>query len=136
MRTTRAVVIGAGLIVCAAALVGCAPVTSRVCVPELSVTPEDPKPGRIVTVETVRACPTASDTLWRVRIQPEGKSIPLAEARVTPDADGSFSVSITVPPTIAPGAAIASIANYWDTQECPEGASCAPAQVSFTVAEP
>ncbi|MEZ3160835.1 hypothetical protein AB1K54_09860 [Microbacterium sp. BWT-B31] len=109
---------------------------ASVCVPELTVTPDDPKPGRIVTVATTHACPVPDGTEWVVRIQPAGKPIPLAEAKVKPDGDGSFEVSITVPPTIGPGSAIAWIANYWDTAQCPSGASCASAEVTFTVAEP
>jgi len=120
-------------------LPGCVPTSdppSAVCIPELSVSPENPKPGRIVTVATTNPCPASEGTEWAVRIQPDGERIPLAQARVEPDADGSFEVSITVPPTIHPGPAIAWIANYWETQECPDEASCAPAEVRFTVAAP
>jgi hypothetical protein len=114
--------------------VGCSgPAPSVVCVPELSVSPDHPRPGRIVTVSTVRACPMAEGTEWNVRIQPDDARIPLAQARVTPDADGSFEVSITVPPTIRPGGAIAWISDYWETVPCPGSASCASAEVRFTV---
>ncbi len=120
------------------ALPGCVTASppSAVCVPELTVAPENPKPGRIVTVATTHACPAPDDVEWVVRIQPEGERIPLAQARVEPDADGSFEVSITVPPTIHPGTAIAWIANYWETVECPDGASCAAPEEEFTVATP
>jgi len=129
----------AAIALAALSLPGCVSASgppSAVCVPELSVSPENPKPGRIVTVATTSACPTPEGTEWFVRIQPDGERIPLAHARVEPASDGSFEVSITVPPTIHPGTAIAWIANYWDTQECPEGASCASAEVRFTVAAP
>ena len=79
-------------------------------------------------------CPLPAGAELTVRIQPVGETIPLAQARVTPDPDGSFAVSITVPPTIRPGQAVASISNYWDIATCPEGASCASAAVEFTVA--
>ncbi len=133
---SRAVALAA-VAVCAlvgSTAVGCShPAPSAVCVPELSVSPDHPRPGRIVTVSTVRACPVAEGTKWNVRIQPDDAPIPLAQARVTPDADGSFEVSITVPPTIRPGGAIAWISDYWETVPCPDGASCASAEVRFTV---
>lgn len=128
----------AAVAVCAfvgATAVGCsAPAPSSVCVPELSVSPDHPRAGRIVTVSTVRACPVLEGTEWNVRIQPDDARIPLAQARVAPEADGSFEVSITVPPTIRPGGAIAWISDYWEIVPCPDGASCAPAETRFTVA--
>jgi hypothetical protein len=69
-----------------------------------------------------------------VRIQPADATIPIARAFVEPDADGAFSVEVTVPPTIRPGEAIAHISNYWDHAACPENASCAAASVTFDVA--
>lgn len=127
------------LLACAAGvLAGCAPPAApNVCVPELSVTPDDPRPGRIVTVETTRSCPgeLPEGARWDVRIQPEGERIPIARASVDPEPDGSFAVSITVPPTIAPGRAVAHIANYWDYASCPGSASCAAAAVIFDVRE-
>ncbi len=134
MRSTRA---AAGiLLVCALSpLAACDAPTAAVCVPELSVTPDDPRPGRIVTVETVRGCPVdlPEGARWEVRIQPAGETIPLSRAFVRPAADGTFAVSITVPPTIRPGAAVAHISNFWDYAVCPDGASCAAAEVTFTV---
>ena len=121
-----------------AMIAGCAPSSpEQVCVPELAVTPENPRPGRIVTVQTVRACPVVADegVRWEVRIQPEDATIPLARAFVEPEADGSFAVRITVPPTIGPGPAIAHIANYWESATCPDDASCAAASVTFDVRE-
>jgi hypothetical protein len=118
------------------ALSGCTSAQpTAVCVPELSVAPDDPRPGRIVEVETVRACPgdLPDGARWEVRIQPDDARIPLARAFVRPDDQGRFAVSITVPPTIRPGAAIAHISNYWDYADCPDGASCAAASVTFDV---
>ncbi|WP_295794085.1 hypothetical protein, partial [uncultured Microbacterium sp.] len=86
------------------------------------------------TYKTGSVHPLPAGPELTVRIQPVGETIPLAQARVTPDPDGSFAVSITVPPTIRPGQAVASISNYWDIATCPEGASCASAAVEFTVA--
>ena len=65
-------------------LPGCVPTSDppAVCVPELSVSPENPKPGRIVTVATTNPCPAPEGTEWVVRIQPDGERIPLAQARV------------------------------------------------------
>ena len=103
--------------------------------PELSVTPSDPRPGRIVTVKTVRACAVdlPQGARFEVRIHPQDDRIPIARAFATPSEDGSFSVSITVPPTIRPGAAIAEISNYWDYATCHDSASCAAAEVVFDV---
>ncbi|GEM_PF-1968152 len=122
------------LVVVCAPLTSCLSAPSTVCVPTLTVDPDNPRPGRIVTVSTTDACPLPAGAELTVRIQPVGETIPLAQARVTPDPDGSFAVSITVPPTIRPGRAVASISNYWDIATCPEGASCASAAVEFTVA--
>lgn len=120
----------------AAALAACGtvgPAPDRVCVPELHVTPENPRPGRIVTVTADPACPTPAGTEWTLRIQPADGRIPLSQAIVRPDADGTFSTEITVPPTIAPGPAIVWITDYWDDRECPDGASCASTEGRFTV---
>jgi hypothetical protein len=122
------------VVLACSALTACLAEPSRVCVPTLTVDPDEPRPGRIVTVSTTDACPLPESAELTVRIHPVGEPIPLAQARVTPDPDGSFSVSITVPPTIRPGQAVASISNYWDIATCPEGASCAAAEVEFTVA--
>ncbi len=118
-------------------LTGCGLPPASVCVPTLAVSPENPRPGRIVTVSTVHPCPVElpQDAVWHVRIQPADATIPLAQAEVRPDAGGSFEVSITVPPTIAPGQAIAWISDYWDYAVCPDNASCASAEVAFEVAE-
>ncbi|MGP3536552.1 hypothetical protein ACTU3I_17295 [Microbacterium sp. RD1] len=135
MRRARAYLCVA-VVALTAPLVGCGPLPpGRTCVPELSVTPEDPRPGRIVTVETTHACPVdlPEGARWEVRIQPADERIPLARAFVRPHADGSFAVSITVPPTIAPGPAIAHISNYGEYAKCAEGASCAAASVTFDV---
>lgn len=105
-----------------------------VCVPVLRVEPENPRPGRIVTVTADPACPTTDGVEWTVRIRPADARIPLAQAIARPDADGTFSVEITVPPTMPAGAATVWITDYWDTAECPDGASCASAEGSFTVA--
>ncbi|MEF2255283.1 hypothetical protein [Microbacterium schleiferi] len=122
------------LVIAGAPLTACMAEPSRVCVPTLTVEPDNPRPGKIVTVSTTDACPLPDGAELAVRIRPLGEPIPLAQARVTPEPDGSFSVSITVPPTIRPGQAVASISNYWDIATCPEGASCAAAEVEFTVA--
>ena len=121
----------------AAALPGCG--TSlvppdAVCVPELHVSPENPRPGRIVTVTADPACPTPEGTEWTLRIQPADSRIPLSQARVRPDADGTFSTEITVPPTMPAGPAIVWLTDYWDDRECPDQASCASAEGQFTVA--
>ncbi|NYE20602.1 hypothetical protein [Microbacterium immunditiarum] len=129
----------AAIALIALALPGCVSTSdppSAVCVPELSVSPDNPKPGRIVTVATTHPCPAPEGTEWVVRIQRVDERIPLAQARVKPEPDGSFEVSITVPPTIHPGTAIAWISNYWDTVECPGGGSCVSPEEEFTVAAP
>lgn len=124
-------------LIAGAALCGCGPApAASVCVPELAVSPERPKPGRIVIVSTTNPCPVPQGTRFALRIQPADARIPIAQARAEPSADGSFEVSITVPPTIEAGDAIAWISNYWEVVECPEGASCASALVSFVVAAP
>lgn len=117
------------------ALAGCSAAADTVCVPELSVTPDQPRAGRIVTVATTRSCAGAlpEGERWEIRIQPADARIPLARAFVDPDPDGSFSVRITVPPTIGAGPAVARIADYWDHATCPAGASCADASVTFEV---
>ncbi|KAA9144064.1 hypothetical protein F6B41_22350 [Microbacterium lushaniae] len=136
MRSRRSAVALALSILAGATIAGCASSTpEQVCVPELAVTPDAPRPGRIVTVQTVRACPAEEGVRWEVRIQPEDATIPLARAFVEPEADGSFAVRITVPPTIGAGPAIAHIANYWESATCPDGASCAAASVTFEVRE-
>lgn len=120
----------------AAMLAGCSSSEpARVCVPEMSVTPSDPRPGRIVTVDTVRACPVdlPEGEKLEIRIHPADDRIPIARAFVRPDADGAFTVSITVPPTIRPGATVVEIANWWDYAACPDTASCAAAEGAFEV---
>ena len=118
-------------------LAGCSVPPASVCVPSLSVSPDHPRPGRIVTVRTVEPCPLElpADAVLHVRIQPDDATIPIAQAAVRPDEDGSFEVSITVPPTIRPGRAIVWISDYWDYATCPAQASCASAEVAFVVAE-
>ena len=118
-------------------LSGCGSPPVSVCVPTLAVSPENPRPGRVVTVKTVHPCPVnlPEGAVWHVRIRPDDATVPLAQAEVRPEADGSFEVSITVPPTIRPGRAIAWISDYWDYAECPDRASCASAEVGFEVAE-
>lgn len=133
-RCIRIAAMAALLVIVGAPLTACLAEPSRVCVPTLAVDPDNPRPGRIVAVSTTNACPLPGGAELTVRIHPAGETIPLAQARVTPNPDGSFSVSITVPPTIRPGQAVASISNYWDIATCPEGASCAAAAVEFTVA--
>lgn len=103
------------------------------CVPGLRVEPEGPRPGDLVTVTPDQNCPVPEGTEWTIRIQPEDARVPLSEATVRPDADGSFALKITVPATIAPGRALVWITNYWDTAECPDGASCVSAEGYFTV---
>ncbi|MFJ6652467.1 hypothetical protein ACIQLJ_06700 [Microbacterium sp. NPDC091313] len=137
-RAAASIAWAAAAVVLGATLSGCASAQpTAACVPELSVTPSDPRPGRIVSVETVRACPIdlPDGARYEVRIHPQDDRIPIARAYVTPDADGSFAVSITVPPTIRAGATVAEISNYWEYATCPDGASCAAAEVVFDVSE-
>lgn len=134
LRPAAAVVLS---VVAGSLLTGCGSPSDSVCIPTLAVTPENPRPGRIVTVRTVHPCPVdlPRDAVWHVRIQPVDAGIPLAQAEVRPDADGSFEVSITVPPTIGPGRAIAWISDYWDYAVCPDDARCTSAEVAFEVAQ-
>jgi hypothetical protein len=136
MRSGRVVVAVALVMGGAVGLAGCAAWVAppaSVCVPELHIEPQDPRPGRIVTVTADPACPAAEGTEWTLRIQPEDKPIPLAQAIAKPAADGTFSVEITVPPTMPAGPAIVWLTNYWDTVDCPDTASCAAAEGRFTV---
>ena len=45
------------LVVVCAPLTSCLSAPSTVCVPTLTVDPDNPRPGRIVTVSTTDACP-------------------------------------------------------------------------------
>src|SRR3546814_10995197 len=112
-----------GLVV--AGLAGCSLPADTACVPELSVTPDEPRPGRIVTVATARACADAlpEGERWEIRIQPADKAITVARAFVDPEPDGSFTVRITVPPTIRPGPAVAHLATSSAFASCPRSAS-------------
>lgn len=132
-RRPGAVLALLGLVLAGSA--GCGPSGGVACVPELSVTPDDPRPGRIVTVGTTRACAGAlsEGERWEVRIQPADRPIPVARAFVDPEPDGTFTVRITVPPTIGPGPAIAHIANYRVDTPCPGSARCAAPSVTFEV---
>src|SRR3546814_19561025 len=118
-----------GLVV--AGLAGCSLPADTACVPELSVTPDEPRPGRIVTVATARACADAlpEGERWEIRIQPADKAIQVARAFVQPEPDGSFTLRITVPPTIGPWPAGAPIAKYREFDPCPSTPTCLPARV-------
>lgn len=136
-NTRRMLLLGAMLTLPALAATGCSGAFGpppSVCVPELRVEPENPRPGGIVTVTADRTCPTTEGMQWILRLQPDDARTPLAQAVAHPDVDGAFSVEITVPPTMPPGRAIVWITNYWDALECPGGASCASAEGYFTVA--
>ncbi|WP_019179059.1 hypothetical protein [Microbacterium yannicii] len=130
------VVLALAVVGATAAIAGCGHISSApepVCVPVLHVEPEAPRAGRIVTVTADPACPAADGTEWTLRIQPADARIPLAQAVAEPAPDGTFSVEITVPPTMQAGPAIVWITNYWDAADCPGNASCASAEGRFTV---
>lgn len=107
------------------------------CVPQLAVSPDDPHPGRIVTVITTHACPVRvlDRESLTIRIHPEGARIPLAQAKAAPAEDGSFAVSITVPPTMPKGPAVVEVSNWWDYAFCPDDAGCPAPQAQFEVGE-
>ena len=68
------------LVVVCPPLTSCLSAPSTVCVPALTVDPDNPRPGRIVTVSTTDACPLPAGAELTVRIQPVGETIPLAQA--------------------------------------------------------
>ncbi len=134
-RTSRLAALVVAGVLGTACLAACAPAheASAGCVPALTVTPADPDPGEIVTVTTSRACRITlpEGAVWKVRIRPADAPIPLAQASVRPDDDGSFTLSITVPPTMPEGPAIVWIDNYTEFAPCADSDDCA--QGRFTV---
>lgn len=124
------------LLLAVGALGACASLPpASVCVPELRIEPQTAHPGDTVTVATEHACPRAvpEGIDYEVHIQPDDATSPRATASVSPESDGSFEVTITVPPDMPPGRAIAWISNFWDYAECPDNASCASAEGYFEV---
>ena len=108
--------------------------STAVCVPMLAVSPDRPHPGDTIVVETRVPCAVAApDGGWIVDLHPVGDLANVVRTSVAPETDGSFRVSLSVPTTMEPGEAVASISN-WDYSRCADaGGSCASASVGLTV---
>lgn len=135
-----AAVTGTGALVAsllvAAGPAGCTSADTAGCAPSLDVAAGDPRPGQIVAITGAEGCrgDLAVGDRLRFRIRPADGRIPISQASTSPDADGSFEVSIQISLTLDSDRAVATIENYWDVVDCPSADDCETPSVEFDVA--
>ena len=106
---------------------------SDYCVPRVSVTPAEVRPGDTITVEVESGCdaPTPPGG-WVMTAAPVGELDRAVRTTVEEDLGDGLTVSIELPDAFPLGEAWAGILE-WDYSGCPDGASCAGPTGSFQV---
>ena len=125
------------VIAVALALSGCStpsPSTaSDYCVPRVSVTPAEVRPGDTITVEVESGCDAPMPLGgWVVTAAPVGDLDAAARTTVEEALVDGLTVTIELPASFPFGEAWAGF-REWDYSGCPDGASCASPSGSFRV---
>ena len=106
---------------------------SDYCVPRVSVTPAEVRPGDTITVEVESGCDAPMPRGgWVVTAAPVGDLDAAVRTTVEEDIVDGLAVSIELPDSFPLGEAWAGILE-WDYGDCADNASCASPTGSFRV---
>jgi hypothetical protein len=130
--------LGLAAVLFVAGLCGCGDgVSGGDCLPELpTVEPAAVAAGAEVTVaSTGFTCDARYDDERQYSLQMgfEGRAEPVDVGDVDVAADGSFTVTVTVPSTASPGSSVVSIRGSRYDEPCDDSSSCALYGASFVV---
>ena len=125
------------VIVVALALSGCSTPSpspaSDYCVPRVSVTPAEVRPGDTITVEVESGCDAPMPRGgWLMTAAPVGELDLAVRTTVEKDLGDGLTISIELPSSFPLGEAWAGL-DGWDYGDCADNASCASPTGSFRV---
>lgn len=135
MRMRRVATAAALAAVTAGLLSGCALLSGPDdCLPGLSVTPNPAVAGETVTVTAEECDVSVPDEGWTIVLGHAGGG-PIVTESTTQAFDGTFELTVELPPDFPDGPAYVDVAN-WVYVPCDDTGSCASAERPFDVIAP